>query len=89
MPANPNHVVLCPAGKWTKVLWGSFVFQEYTGQFSVPGVTIEWRRYSDLPPWHTFGTHPTAGTFGAILAGAYSDFWFMSPIDLTVGWTPK
>lgn len=87
MPANPNHVVFCPAGQWTKVLWSTFVFKEYKASFSVGGVTMGWRRYSDLPPWYTEGMHSTDQTFGAIVAGAYCDFWFNSPVDVTVSWT--
>jgi hypothetical protein len=78
--------VFCPGGKKTEVLWSSFLFKQYTGVFSIPGIRIQWERNSDLPPWHTFGTHDTTQTFGAVMTGAYCNFWFTSPVDITVTW---
>jgi len=86
MGGSPGPVVFCPAGQKTQVLWSSFLFKQYTGRFSVGGVQIQWERNSDLPPWHTWGGHDTSNTFGAIVAGAYCNFWFTSPVDLTVTW---
>src|SRR5689334_10939617 len=80
MGGNPSQTVFCPAGQKTEVLWSSFLFQNYEGTFSVPGAAVQWERNSDLPPWHTFGTHDSSSPFGATVAGAYCNFWFTSPV---------
>jgi hypothetical protein len=84
MPANDfeKGPSFCRGGEWTKVIWSSFHFTTYNVSFSVPGVELDWRRYSTLPPFHTWGTHNTNGPFGAVVAGSYCDFWFRPPVDL-------
>jgi hypothetical protein len=78
--------VFCPANTWTKVLYTSLIFGQHFGSFDVSAVTIEWSRYSTLPPFNTSGTHDTRYAFGAVVAGTYTDFWFRSPVALTVSW---
>jgi hypothetical protein len=81
----PPPVSLVSPNTWTKVIWGTGI-QQNNGRFSLGGVQIQWRRYSSDPPFHTWGDHNTDQPFGAILFGAYTDFWFYSPISLTVTW---
>lgn len=84
--ANQKVVVFCPASKKTQVLWSSSFFETCRATFDVCGVMIAWERESDLPPWHTAGTHNTNCDFDVIAAGNYCKFWFTSPVDLTVHW---
>lgn len=86
MGGSPGPVVFCPARVKTQVLWSSFLFKTYHARFSLGNVTIDWERNADLPPWHTFGKHNTSAMFDAIVAGAYCNFWFTSPVDLTITW---
>lgn len=87
MPA-PNPSVIIPAREWTKVLWTSFLFGYYKGTFTIPGIEIDWRRYSTFAPWYTWGTHLTSDPYGAVVAGVYCDFWFYSPVNIAVTWSP-
>lgn len=82
-----NGPVFCPANQKTEVLWATLVVTEYQGTFSQPGVTIQWERNSADPPFHTWGSHDTSGPFGAWLTGAYTNFWFTSPVPLTVNFS--
>ncbi len=85
--AHPS--IFCKRGQKTEVVWSSFVFTKYNLLFSVKGVIVRWERNSTLPPWHSDGTHDTSFPFGAIVAGAYCNFWFTSPVDLVVSWDRK
>jgi hypothetical protein len=82
--------IFCARGVKTEVLWSSFLFGQYNGTFSsffsLSGVQVQWERNSDLLPWHTWGTHDAGQTFGAVVAGAYCNFWFTSPVDLMINW---
>lgn len=86
MPAPVTSVGL-PAGQKTLVIWSSFLITTYYVHFSVGNVSISWERNSTLPPWHTWGQHNSSAIFGAVVAGAYCNFWMTSPVDQTVSIT--
>lgn len=86
MSGPRERIVDCSANQWTKVLWSLNVTEEYSGTFNVAGVVINWRRYSGSPPFYTAGDHNTSNRFGAVVIGPYTDFWFLSPVDVTVIW---
>lgn len=85
---SPTPTVYCPANKKTEVLWAVADIKQYIGRFSVPRETISWERNCDLPPWHTWGTWDTSQPFSAWVTGAYTNFWFTSPVGLSVTFTP-
>lgn len=85
MPA-PQPVIFCPASQKTEVIWTVNVAATYMGRFSVPNITIQWERNSALPPWHTWGDANTSQQFEAVTFGPYTNFWFTSPVGLTVQW---
>ena len=83
MPAPVTSVDL-RAGQKTQILWSSLIVRSYQVTFSVGGVRVEWERNSSLPPFHTWGDHPSSAAFTAWVAGAYCNFWMTSPVDMTV-----
>lgn len=63
-PIGPRGPILCPAGTWTTVAFGSLVAGSYSFTPNVSGVTVMWRRFTSSPPFFWTGTFVSGpGTF--------------------------